>query len=96
MAMDHEAGAAELHAIIQDRTGKEGSVDMSGGSLPVAEKGFLGDVEEQATEEGQEPSEHEKKTLRRIGDKFPMSAYLVGDTPWRLYKTSADHYTQCL
>ncbi|KAK4951825.1 peptide transporter ptr2 [Elasticomyces elasticus] len=78
MAQNHEDGAAELHAIIQDRVpDKRASVDMTGGSLPLNEKSHMTDVEEQPTEEGQEPTEHEKKTLRRIGDKFPMSAYLV-------------------
>lgn len=83
MAQIHEGDAAELHARMHDEAAaahddQKRSVDMSGGSLPVAEKGDLQDVEIQGeTEEGEEPNEYEKKTLRRVGDKFPKKAFLV-------------------
>lgn len=81
MGQNHEDAAAELHATLQERIGPIGdrkhSVDMAGGGLPIAEKGDLRDVEVQESEEGQEPTVYEKKTLRRIGDNFPKSAYLI-------------------
>ncbi|GAB1735404.1 hypothetical protein NU219Hw_g3038t1 [Hortaea werneckii] len=84
MAQIHEGDAAELHARMHDEAAPANddhkrSFDMTGGSLPVAEKGDLQDVDIQVgeTEEGEEPNEYEKKTLRRIGDKFPKKAYLV-------------------
>ncbi|CAK3918662.1 probable PTR2-Di-and tripeptide permease [Lecanosticta acicola] len=76
MAQNHEDAVAELHATLQQRNGSIGgktSVDMAGAKLPEGT-----DVEVlDDTEEGLEPTAHEKKTLRRIGDKFPKSAYLI-------------------
>jgi len=81
MAQNHEDAAAELHQILQERTGsigdKKGSVDMTGGVMPINEKGVITDVEVAETPEGEEPNAQEKKTLRRIGDTFPKSAYLI-------------------
>lgn len=81
MAQNHESAAAELHATLQERTGSVGekrmSVDMTGGALPTSEKTDLHDVDVQETEEGLEPTEQERKTLRRVGDAFPKSAFLV-------------------
>lgn len=81
MAQNHEDGAAELHATLQERIGPIGdrkrSADMAGGDLPVDEKGVVTDLEDHETAEGEEPNEREKKTLRRIGDAFPKSAYLI-------------------
>ncbi|KAK4495971.1 hypothetical protein PRZ48_013239 [Zasmidium cellare] len=82
MATNHEDAAAELHATLEQRTGSignRGSVDMAGAKLDIKEKDDV-DVDAQDLEpsdEGMEPNEHEKKTLRRIGDKFPKSAYLI-------------------
>lgn len=78
----HEDTAAELHATLEQRTGSighRGSVDMAGGKLGYIEKeGVTVDAEQQHdSADGLEPTEHEKKTLRRIGDKFPTSAYLI-------------------
>ena len=76
MAQNHEDAAAELHATLEQRSGSIGrksSVDMTGAKLAIEK-----DAEVMSnTEEGDEPSEHEVKTLRRIGDKFPKSAYLI-------------------
>ncbi|KAK3075689.1 peptide transporter ptr2 [Teratosphaeriaceae sp. CCFEE 6253] len=77
MAQNHEDAAAELHAIVQDRTAHRGTVDMTGGDLGSSEKGSIRDVESVATADGLEPTDHERKTLRRVGDSFPMAAYLV-------------------
>jgi POT family proton-dependent oligopeptide transporter len=35
------------------------------------------DVESEPTPEGAEPNEHEKRTLRRVGENLPPSAYLI-------------------
>lgn len=75
---------AELHATLQQRgpsvSEKRGSVDFTGGVIPTPVKGELhtvNSVNGQNTEDGAEPSEAEKKVLRRIGDAFPKSAYLI-------------------
>lgn len=53
-------------------------MDMTGGVVPVTEKGDLHDVDITGeTEEGEEPTEQEKRTLKHIGDKFPKSAFLI-------------------
>lgn len=81
MAQNHEDAAAELHATFEKRNGSIGnrrSVDMAGAKLPIQEKGpEVVDAEFGTTEDGMEPNEHEKKTLRRVGDAFPKSAYLI-------------------
>lgn len=51
---------------------------MAGGSIKVpdiitSEK----DIEHVSTNDGDEPSEHERNTLRRIGENIPMSSYLI-------------------
>lgn len=83
----HEDTAAELHATLAQRNGSIGSkhsVDMTGAKLPVAEteKGSFDEPHADEAIHGQtpddaEPTDHEKKTLRHIGDKFPASAYLI-------------------
>ena len=53
---------------------------MTGAKLPVMEKEgavTATDMEDQPTPDDAEPTEHEKQTLRRVGDKFPASAYLI-------------------
>jgi proton-dependent oligopeptide transporter, POT family len=77
MAQDHETAAAELHATINERSEHKRSVDMTGGSLPAGEKSAFSDVELQPTEDGQEPNDQEKATLRRVGENLPSAAYLV-------------------
>ncbi|KAK4560919.1 peptide transporter ptr2 [Recurvomyces mirabilis] len=66
MAQNHEETIAELHATLEQRTDQKHTTDLTGGSLPVAEKGDITDVELQPTAEGEEPNEQEKHTLRRI------------------------------
>ncbi|KAK5134304.1 hypothetical protein LTR08_006733 [Meristemomyces frigidus] len=84
MAMVHQDDAVQFHAIVQNRLGPIGAgdekrpVDMAGGPLPVMEKVDLTNVNISGdTLEGDEPNEHEKKALRRIGDDFPKAAYLI-------------------
>ena len=82
MAQNHEDAAAELHATMQQRMSvdqKHEGKDMAGAALPMQEKGdlSLSDAEVGETLEGDEPNDYEKKTLRRIGDAFPKSAYLI-------------------
>lgn len=81
--MNHEDTAVQLHSTLEQRNGSIGgkqSVDMTGAKLPIMEKEgavVSTDMEYQHTPDEAEPTEHEKKTLRRIGDKFPASAYLI-------------------
>ena len=77
MAQNHEETIAELHATMEQRTDQKHTTDIAGGSLPVAEKGDIRDVELQPTAEGDEPNEQEKSTLRHIGENLPTSAYLI-------------------
>lgn len=35
------------------------------------------DVETDPTPDGEEPNEHEKRSLRRVGENLPASAYLI-------------------
>lgn len=35
------------------------------------------DVETEPTAEGEEPNEHERRTLRRVGENLPAAAYLI-------------------
>ena len=56
--------------------------DLAGGYLAPADitpttKEVAGDVEVAPTAEGEEPNEHEKATLRRIGENLPASAFLI-------------------
>ena len=77
MAQIHEGDAVDFHAEMARRTSEGGAfgdrhdADMTGGKMPVNEKASYSDTEIGETLEGEEPTEHEKKTLRRIGDKFP-------------------------
>jgi proton-dependent oligopeptide transporter, POT family len=52
--------------------------DMGGGYIresSVDEK--IADAELEPTAEGEEPNEHEKLHLRRVGERLPMSAFLI-------------------
>lgn len=88
MAMNHEDTAVQLHSTFEQRTGSIGnrqSVDMTGAKLPIVEteKGsphahaHADEANQQPTPDDAEPTDHEKKTLRHVGDKFPASAYLI-------------------
>jgi POT family proton-dependent oligopeptide transporter len=80
MAQNHEDAVAELHATMQQQTvaAHHHATDATGAPLPEVEKGGFEDAEAGSAYDGEEePTEHERKTLRRIGDKFPASAYLI-------------------
>lgn len=50
--------------------------DMAGGIEPVVpdvKAGAVGTI----TQDGEEPTEEEKQTLRKISDKLPWSAFIV-------------------
>ncbi|KAI1340570.1 PTR2-domain-containing protein [Xylariaceae sp. FL0016] len=91
MALNHEDGAAELNRYISERTERKKSVDITGAPLPQPTKSLdLGDTVTPVPENGpqdkpsqaitaddDEPNEHEKQTLRRIGDSLPWSAFTI-------------------
>lgn len=91
MAQNHEDPVVELHSALQQRSalgggttttdGIAGPADMTGAQLPAIahEKGDRLDAEHQHAHspDEAEPTEHEKKTLRHIGDQFPASAFLI-------------------
>lgn len=79
MAQNHEDAVVELHSTLVQRQGSQVHNDVSGAILPVIEheKNASGDIETQHTADDLEPTDHEKATLRHIGDPFPKSAYLV-------------------
>lgn len=80
MAQNHEDAAAELHASFEQRNGsigKKSDVDMAGAPMHVSEKESMKDVDLQETQDGDEPTEVEMKSLRRIADPFPKKAFLV-------------------
>lgn len=81
MAQNHEDAVVELHSTMAQRQGSQViHTDASGAKLPIVEQeksASNGDIETQNTADDLEPTEHEKSTLRHIGDAFPKSAYLV-------------------
>lgn len=76
--MDHESSAAELHATAVEPLKKDHK-DMAGGIEPVGHDNGLssGDAASFVTADGDEPSDEEKQTLRRVADKLPWAAFLV-------------------
>lgn len=53
---------------------------MAGGDLPdkAIEAGYVSKAGSiQDTADGEEPTEHEKSTLRHVGENLPLSAWLV-------------------
>ena len=87
MAMNHEDGIAELHATMQQRNNSIGTAtagtnnqisDFTGGKMPFVEGGKRTSVDNGVpTADGDEPTDSERMSLRRLGDKFPKSAYLI-------------------
>lgn len=72
---------AELHAETQAHRDSKKVQDMAGADIEKEysskSDGQLSDVELGETADGQEPNEHEKATLRRIGESLPASTYLI-------------------
>ncbi|PHH83844.1 hypothetical protein CDD82_36 [Ophiocordyceps australis] len=86
MAMNHDDAAADLHGEFAERVlNKE--TDLARGFVAhpdvkmekTASPGYgsSGGAESDPTPDGQEPNEHEKRTLRRIGENLPASAFLI-------------------
>ncbi|EFY89900.1 hypothetical protein MAC_04109 [Metarhizium acridum CQMa 102] len=81
MAQNHEDMAAELHEEFNERIPNKGT-DLAGGYIEKSswdQKHDLavGDTETGPTPDGEEPNEHEKNTLRRIGENLPASAFMI-------------------
>ncbi|OQO01878.1 hypothetical protein B0A48_12351 [Cryoendolithus antarcticus] len=85
MAQNHEDMAAELHQTLNERV-PASDLNAAGGHIPntageIQEKNeatyHSADVEHEHTPEGGEPSDHERRTLRHIGENLPASAYLI-------------------
>jgi POT family proton-dependent oligopeptide transporter len=80
MAQNHEDAVVELHSTMAQRQGSQVQHDATGAKLPVIEhekNASDGDISTEHTADDLEPTDHEKATLRHIGDAFPKSAYLV-------------------
>lgn len=78
----HEDTVAELHAETQAHRDTTQHHDMAGADIKGVEHSpgspeKFSDVEFGATADGQEPTEHEQATMRRIGESLPASAYLI-------------------
>ncbi|KOS22354.1 Peptide transporter PTR2 [Escovopsis weberi] len=71
--MSHEDTATELHETLNERVHHDivNEADLKTDGMSVAR------TESEPTPDGEEPSEHEKRTLRRIGENLPFAAYLV-------------------
>ena len=78
MAQNHEDAVAELHATMQQQTTTphHNATDATGAPLAEVEKGGFDEYGSSYSGD-EEPTDEERKTLRRIGDKFPASAYLI-------------------
>ncbi|KAG5977772.1 hypothetical protein E4U56_006891 [Claviceps arundinis] len=82
MAQNHEDAAAELHGEFKARLpSRDGNTDSATGGI---EKTSLGDkhdltIDNEAgpSADGEEPSDHERSTLRRVGENLPASAFLI-------------------
>lgn len=77
---EHEGNLAFFHATeIEPR--RSHHKDMAGGKEPgptaTKSETLTGDVESITSYDGEEPNEQEKKTLRKVADKLPWSAFLV-------------------
>ncbi|KAG5999071.1 hypothetical protein E4U43_002298 [Claviceps pusilla] len=84
MAQNHDDRAADPQAEFDDKTPrpKQDTTDLADGFVDktlVDEKHHLalGDHENGPTPDGAEPNEHERSTLRRVGENLPASAFLI-------------------
>ncbi|KAM5355062.1 hypothetical protein ACJ41O_001708 [Fusarium nematophilum] len=78
MATNHEDTAAELHEEFGERM-PEKKTDLAGGYIAPADekKPSESDPEFGDSAEGEEPNDHERQTLRRVGENLPASAFLI-------------------
>jgi POT family proton-dependent oligopeptide transporter len=86
MAQNHEDLAAELHEELGERTVTDKKTDLAGGYIAPSEinektsldkQNYSSDPEFGTTPDGEEPNNHEKATLRRVGENLPASAFLI-------------------
>ncbi|KAM0251909.1 hypothetical protein ACHAQJ_007971 [Trichoderma viride] len=83
MANNHEDTAAELHEEFNERVHHGENHDLAGGFIaadPDEKKDFSlspDGAEAGPTPDGEEPSDYERRTLRRIGENLPASAFLI-------------------
>ncbi|KAF4974852.1 hypothetical protein FZEAL_8313 [Fusarium zealandicum] len=83
MATNHQDTAAELHEEFGERVPNK-ETDLAGGYIapPDIEKKTevslsKHDAEFGTTVDGEEPNDHERQTLRRVGENLPASAFLI-------------------
>lgn len=72
---------------MNERTNPAHPTDLAGGELrrsiaepnsgTIEEKDFTADSESAPTPDGEEPNDHEKRTLRRVGENLPAAAFLI-------------------
>ncbi|KAI8711792.1 hypothetical protein NCS52_01443500 [Fusarium sp. LHS14.1] len=86
MATNHEDMAAQLHEEFGERVPKpDGEKDLAGGYIAPhdiekkvePETAPESDPEYGTTADGEEPNDHERATLRRVGENLPASAFLI-------------------
>ncbi|KAG5746278.1 hypothetical protein H9Q69_001221 [Fusarium xylarioides] len=85
MAQNHEDLAAELHEELGERVPAEKKTDLAGGYIAPSidekksldKQHYASDPEFGTTPDGEEPNDHEKATLRRVGENLPASAFLI-------------------
>ncbi|KAF5545429.1 proton-dependent oligopeptide transporter POT family [Fusarium phyllophilum] len=85
MAQNHEDLAAELHEELGERVPTEKKTDLAGGYIAPSidekksldKQHYASDPEFGTTPDGEEPNDHEKATLRRVGENLPASAFLI-------------------
>lgn len=68
-----------LHERLNERVPNK-ETDMAGGYFAPADEDVTSDIEKKdsdVTPDGEEPTELEKKTLRRVGENLPASAFLI-------------------
>jgi POT family proton-dependent oligopeptide transporter len=72
-----------LHQEVAERVPGQEKHDLAGGYIGPADTDEKHaavtptDVEADPTAEGEEPNEHERRTLRRVGENLPAPAYLI-------------------
>ncbi|KAM0192693.1 hypothetical protein ACHAPI_008052 [Fusarium lateritium] len=86
MAQNHEDLAAELHEELGARGPDQKKTDLAGGYIAPSEidekksidkTHYASDPEFGTTVDGEEPNDHERSTLRRVGENLPASAFLI-------------------
>ncbi|PTB71602.1 hypothetical protein M440DRAFT_1343772 [Trichoderma longibrachiatum ATCC 18648] len=82
MAHNHEDTAAELHEEFNERVHPSEIHDLAGGYIAADHEKKDFDLSPEGAEagptpDGEEPSDYERRTLRRVGENLPASAFLI-------------------